>query len=342
MIPVRSSVLAGLAAATACCAAACFAVTDLDRFHEAPPAPAADAAGGGPSDSDGGGQGHPAEVPRGSVGSPCAHPADVAMRPFMDFDFKFLNATSHIGKQFEFRIVDDATNVLKVRGVVDALKKDPDILLCVPQALPIAGGPYRLDYWAQLGNLSRDYVGLGDALDHSWRLDPLLARGADNGVHDEYTDEQVLGGVLSLTYSHSHLFTDISMFGDAGAPSDTGSLAIIHLDNMSLFMGHEVEVRIREKGSGHTVGLYRYPSLPQPDNIALLRGVVERDIAYNVDVYIDQNGNGLYDDPSAPGGGGGGDLGFRLETTSDPASGGFEVSLDPVARMDGNVDVGPP
>ncbi|MEO6418935.1 MAG: hypothetical protein ABIP39_05985, partial [Polyangiaceae bacterium] len=90
--------------------------------------------------------------------------------------------------------------------------------------------------------------------------------------------------------------------------------------------------------TGHTAGLYRFTTLTLPAAgttlDAKIPGVIDDGVAYNVEVYVDANGNGAYDTPPA------GDIGWRIPKGSDAT--GLSLDFDPHMFPDQSVDLGPP
>ena len=68
-----------------------------------------------------------------------------------------------------------------------------------------------------------------------------------------------------------------------------------------------------------------------------IAGVISASTNYIVDVYIDANNNGVYDNPATKSG----DLGWRMYLTAD-SNGNLAIAFDPTQLGDGNIDVGPP
>src|SRR5262249_41848139 len=82
---------------------------------------------------------------------------------------------------------------------------------------------------------------------------------------------------------------------------DTGLGVLIDFkaSKMASFVGKLIQVRVVEAQSGHTVGLYRNPHIPSADFQGFIPGVVEDNENYDIDVYIDANANGTYDNPKS-------------------------------------------
>jgi len=242
---------------------------------------------------------------------------------FQDLHFRMEQATSHVSNYCEYRIVDP-NGVIRSRAIIDPLSR-PDVDLRAPLAVPIQGGQHRIDWYCDKIQL-RAYNGLGkDNLSaHAWRVEPLVDYRAPGDPPSDPND-----GVVDVHYIHDTNFTDI-----ADRPTkDLGFAFKMKMTNMGPFIGKLVEVRVSDKGSGQTLGLYRFPNLAAAEVELTIPGII-LDLVYVVDVYADANANGTYDDPAA-----GGDFGWRIE--KDGAGGELRVDFDPNASPK-NVSVGAP
>jgi len=205
-----------------------------------------------------------------------------------------------------------------------------DVSVFVPRAIPKSNGPYRIDFFADV-NGSGGFDGIGSVIsnDHAWRIDPLVdyPAGAVTPVD----------GLVQVTFTHSTSFTDIDSY-PSGTPNkarDTGLPAVVRLTSLVEFDGKMLEVRVAEKETKHVVGLGRVARLTTPTLEFDIPGVVDVGVDYEVDVYIDENGNGGYDDPSKSGG----DWGCRVAASSTET--GLLMTMDALAA-DWKVDVGKP
>jgi hypothetical protein len=299
----------------------CFAVTDLDRFH------AADGSGGSAPVDDPG----------------------VAW----DLVLTMKGMGVHLNQLIEFRVVD-SENYVQSRGVIEPMNQlaVESVTFTLPKAIPVGNRPYRLDFYADV-NESEDFDGLDTGIthDHAWRVEPL--QDFPEGRFPHVANE------VQVVFTHNTVFTDIREWpgGTVNLPKDVGLGVLIQFpaENMAEFVGKMCQVRVLEARSGHTVGLYRNPEIPANDFRALVAGIVEAGESYDIDIYIDANGNGVYDNPQsdAPDP----DLGWRFsETARFPDSGaggaggepstaeasvGIEFTFDPKARP-GVQDVGEP
>jgi hypothetical protein len=137
---------------------------------------------------------------------------------------------------------------------------------------------------------------------------------------------------------HNTSFTDINDYpsGTPNKPQDTGLGARVHVAGLDALQGKLAQLRIADSGSHHVVATYRVPQVHGSTFDATVPGCVEQGTDYDVDLYVDANGNGTYDDPTKAGG----DLGFRASATSDET--GLEATVDGSKVTTGNIDVGEP
>ena len=291
-----------LVTAAAVCAPAallgsgCFAIADLERFH----------AGADAGD-------------------------DVAQDdPTLDWDMTLTmkGMGVHLNQLIEFRIID-SSNYVQTRGVIDPLNVpvNESISFTLPKAIPVDNRPYRLDFYADV-NGSRDFDGLDTGIkhDHAWRIAPLADYPVGKFPH--------VSNLVQVVFTHNKYFTDIDDWpkGTNNPSKDTGLGVLVRFKaaSMSKFVGKLVQVRVVETESGHVVGLYRNPRMPGTDFQGFIAGVVEAQVDYDVDVYVDANGNKAYDAPAT--GGSDVDLGWRLARTAhypeDGGEGGADAGAD--------------
>ena len=274
----------------------CFSVTDLARFH----------------------------TEEGTAASPAS-----ASGQYLDLKFSMLGMKPHVGQILQYRVVD-AMNRVQSRGVVQGLPSSTDVTVFAPAAVPKINGPYRLDFFADV-NSSGGYDGLGSVIsdDHAWRIQPLADYPADSVAP--------VDGMLQVTFVHSTSFTDIDDYpsGTKNPAVDTGLTTLIHVQNLPDAVGKLGEVRVAEKATGHVVALYRVPQLLAANLDAKIEGAVDVGTDYDIDVYLDANNDGKYDNPAT----GAGDLVWRVTATSSGT--GLEASVD-AAIESAKIDVGPP
>jgi hypothetical protein len=288
----------GSIALAGCCLVACSMVVDVDRFHEK-----AAAVKPGPRAAGASGQ-------------------------FLDLVFTVEGMKPHLTHQFEYRVID-ANNLVQSRGVLNALGT-MNVTITAPKAIPKSGGPYRLDFYADV-NGSGGYDGIGSVIsqDHAWRIEPLV----------DYPEGAVtpIEGVVQVVFTHSTSFTDVDQHpsGTPNKAKDTGLGASVRLTSFGEAVGKTLLVRIAEKETGHVVGLARLDAIKDGTVDLKIPGVVDVGVDYDVEVYVDKNGNQLYDNPSQDAG----DWGLRASGASTES--GLVVSVDAMA-VSRKEDVGGP
>lgn len=268
--------IAGLVAGSsvALSAPGCFAVANLDRFH-------------------------------GSEAGVEAATDDPALA--LDLKLTMTGMGVHLNQLIEFRIID-SQNYVQSRGVIEPVNDvaSENVTFTVPKAIPTGNRPYRLDFYADV-NDTRSFDGLDTGIyhDHAWRIEPLADYPEGKFPH--------VANQIQVIFSHNRVFTDINEWpsGSNNPPQDTGLGVLVEFPaaNLVEFVGKLCQVRIVEARSGHVVGLYRNPEIPAADFDGFIPGVVEAGEDYDIDVYIDANGNGSYDNPKSVGGL---DLGWRF------------------------------
>lgn len=260
-------------------------------------------------------------------------------------ELSFVDMYGHVNQLLDFKIVD-RNNFVHTHGKILPLQlTDGQFKVFVPKAIPSGETSYRLDFWADENmNLVYDFnhdwekSQAFSMLDHSWRvfLDDKAPRDSFTSlVHRD--DSWVVG------WKHHLDFVDLWEFPDRQlprvAPNDTGIDAVVHIDNLATHAGKMGQIRVADP-SGHVVCLFRFKSSAQAD--WKIEGCIEPNNIYDVDLYIDANGNNDangkgYDDPAN---GRGSDLGWRQRKTADPT--GLRVTFDAADVATGNVDVGAP
>lgn len=243
----------------------CFAIADVDRFER-------DAAGN-----------------------------QAGTSPYRDLRFVMKNAGFHGASLFEVRIVSDE-NVLLASAVLDppGISGDQPIVVDLPRSVPRSGNA-RLEVYADV-NGSRSFDGIGaakDKRDHAWRVAPLREENA------AYVRAE--GDELVVTYLHDSNFTDIGVRPDGtSAPLISGLDANVDVLGLDAYAGKLLEARMVETSSGRVTGLYRLPRTPAGGVASLpMRGVLDEGIGYDLELYIDANGDGSFQPTGTPDGDGG-------------------------------------
>jgi hypothetical protein len=239
---------------------------------------------------------------------------------FQDLHFRLTLATSHVDNYFEYRVVDEAGTV-RSRGIFDPMG-GADIELHAPRAVPVQGGPFRLDFYADKIKLRRfEGLGPGNTSAHAWRVAPLADYPAPGNPND---------GVVDVAYTHDTNFTDLN-----DKPiKDLGFAFKMRFSKMDAYVGAALQVRVSDTGTGQTLGLYRFPRLPASTGELVIPGIIQ-DLVYRVDVWADANRNNAYDNPAS----GAGDHGWRSEQTGAGAELVVDFTPDSGPK---NVDVGVP
>jgi len=203
--------------------------------------------------------------------------------------------------------------------------------------------------------------------DHSWQvLPPLVDTIIAGPLPDGGTSLAHEDGKIQIYFVHNPDLVDIDInpiTGQYNPPTGVGGDVSFSLSGLDKYANDLLELRVYDssftvgttstKGSPtQNVGLYRFPILSPSfgggfkgmpplvrgagSSFPGIVGVIDQTTNYVVDVYIDANGNGVYDNPAMPNG----DLGWRLYLTSD-ANGNLSIKFD-ATESGGNVDVGPP
>jgi hypothetical protein len=234
----------------------------------------------------------------------------------------------HLGHTIEYRIID-ANNYVQSRGVIASMTSE-DVEIVAQRSIPRTNGPYRLDFFADV-NKSGDFDGLGSVVsnDHSWRIEPLVVEPEKLRADD----------VVTVTFLHSTTFTNVDQYpsGSPNKAQDTGLGARVHVTGLDGFRDRTAEVRVLEKRTRHVVALYRTMRVTESVLDAVVSGCVDVSTEYDVDLWVDANGNGQYDKPSD-----GLDRGWRVSATSTDQGLDASIDLASASASDGNVDVGAP
>lgn len=284
----RDRVAKGLGAALLCAlgTGGCFAIANLDRFNDGD-------AGSGVAGVD--------------------NPSLPSSLSLTLHDFGF-----HYQQLIEFRVIDDQ-NRIQCRGIIEPLNQAGtiSITLDAPKAILPMNTPYRLDFYADV-NDSGGYDGIGDVLtqDHAWRISPLTDYPTGAFTH--------VANLVQVFFEHNTDFTDIDSWpnpGEHNPPQDTGLAARVTFDaaSMAAWQGKLVQLRIQEANTGHVVGLYRNPQIPSQDFVANIQGVLDPGVDYYLDIYVDANGDGMYQSPAQPSGNA--DLGWRIPMKAGTGTG---------------------
>ena len=175
----------------------------------------------------------------------------------------------HIGQWTELRVVSTGDQV-QARAIFNPLTT-ADTTIVLVKAL--TSDESRLDFYADL-NLSGSYD--APPADHAWR--ETISKGSDN---------------VTIDFTHNTTFTDI------GSPTFTelGKDFTVNLTDMTPHVGQLYELRVIEKSSGKTVGLYRLGQIESASFSVTIKGIIKDGTEYQIDHYADLNKNGTYDAP---------------------------------------------
>ena len=234
----------------------------------------------------------------------------------------------HLGHNIEYRVID-SNNYVQSRGVIASMTAE-DVEIVAQRAIPRTNGPYRLDFFADV-NKSGGFDGLGSVIsnDHAWRIEPLVAEPEKLRADD----------LVTVTFLHSTTFTNVDQYpsGTPNKAQDTGLGARVRVSGLDPYQGRTAEVRVLEKRTRHVVALYRTMRVTAPVLDAVVSGCVDVSTEYDVDLWVDANGNGQYDNPSD-----GPDKGWRVMATSTDQGLDASIDLASASTGEGNVNVGAP
>jgi hypothetical protein len=234
----------------------------------------------------------------------------------------------HLGHTIEYRVID-SNNYVQSRGVIKAMTSE-DVEIVAQRTIPRTNGPYRLDFFADV-NKSGGFDGLGSVVsnDHAWRIEPLVAD----------PDKLRADDMVTVTFVHSTTFTNVDQYpsGTPNKAQDTGLGARVRVAGLENFMDRAAEVRVLEKRTRHVVALYRTMRIDAPILEAVVSGCVDVATEYDVDLWIDANGNGQYDNPKE-----GADKGYRVNATSTEQGLDASIELANASAEAGSIDVGAP
>ncbi|HEU4412670.1 MAG TPA: hypothetical protein VFS43_45925 [Polyangiaceae bacterium] len=194
---------------------------------------------------------------------------------------------------------------------------------------------YRLDFFGDMnGDALFNYEdvvnpqgGLIDG-DHAWRVRNL---GPDNNQFKRRRGTNV----LEIHYLHNYEFEDLSQ----PALKPAGGNATIELTGLEEFQNKRLQVRIStlDGDTLHTVGIFRVGRVRSTEITGELAGIIIESQPYQIEVYVDGNGNRRYDNPAEAEGG---DFGWYFEATA--VNNQLRVAFNPQNAGPRNVSVGEP
>jgi hypothetical protein len=160
--------------------------------------------------------------------------------------------------------------------------------------------------------------------------------------------------MVQVVFLHNGSVTDIDQWptasGKKNPPADTGLGARVRFEGATLssYRGRLMQLRIAETLTGRVVALYRIPELKEEDFDAYLPGTLDPGVDYFVEIYIDANGDGKYQNPAELSANS--DLGWRIPVQATPMTDagtpeplGIDYAFRGVDDPNpNNMDVGPP
>ena len=251
-------------------------------------------------------------------------------RNFGDLRMNLVEMSPHEGHLFEYRIVNNAGNTVIFRGIVDGISSG-NTDLYAPFSVPRQGGALRLDFFNDVdfsgrGDVTKAYNGIAGSpardgggstrdSDHAWRRDPL----------ESSPDFEPVADLTQIRFVHDTNFTDINAYpsGTINPAQDSGYGVQVRLEN-NTFTGAVTNVNVFKQASGQLTCQYRFRFSETPTLIANVPGCVEPVSQYRIEVFVDQNKNNTYDEPSKEGG----DLGYVaiVESGRDRLEAAFDLS----------------
>jgi hypothetical protein len=179
----------------------------------------------------------------------------------------------HVGQKTEFYVVD-TTNFLWLAAIYDPLPSASLNIVC-PETLR-EQRTYTLNYWADMNGNGTHDIFPGD---HAW-VKPIPAGGAFVSAHD----------------------TNFTNFNENAFSRRDGDFTINMdgLDAEDIGMGFEVRVIDTASAAtsppGRTIGIYHLGAVPAVSFSVSIPEIINAS-TYQVDFYLDENGNGQYDAP---------------------------------------------
>lgn len=216
------------------------------------------------------------------ISSAVSNPGDINSKNLKMVNVHLSAMSPHAGQKLFIRSVDKSNGKEVTREMVESILDEQTIQM----GGLIAGHSYWFDLFA-------DHNGNGhyDAppTDHSWRIDA-------NNIEGEET----------LEFQHNTNFTDI----------DWRYLLTINFSSMDPHVGQMLEFAVEDDSTSQEVGRMKINSIPNSAFSATLSGL-ELNREYQIEMYSDHNGNGLYDDPPT-------DHAWRIDFTNSSG----DVSVD--------------
>lgn len=179
----------------------------------------------------------------------------------------------HVGELFVLRVVEVTSSVAHAVAILDGVR-GADEAFAMPLAIPF--GHHNAELYADHDG-DRTYD--PPPVDHVWRLH-VHAQGAD-------------GPDVPLDFPHDTLFSDIETLPVAPLGGDLR----VDFSGFGPEVGRMLELRLIETDTGRTSALYRLAAIEGDDFAIIVPGIVRDAIPYDIDFFVDVDGNGVYDAP---------------------------------------------
>ena len=188
---------------------------------------------------------------------------------FTDIDWKYnltFNLTGmspHVAQLFEARLVDNITNKEILRKRVESIKSANFSL-----SFPVLenNGQYRLEFYA---DVNKNGVYNSPPTDHAWQ--------------EVFTNNS---GDFTLQFAHNTNFSNIPW----------KPLLTLNLLSMSPHLGQQFELRVVKKADNTELERIKLDAI-STSSFSVQIPQIEPSTEYDIDFYVDVNGNKLYDAP---------------------------------------------
>ncbi len=196
------------------------------------------------------------------IASAVSNPGDNNSTSLKMINVHLASMSPHSGQKLFVRSVDKSNGKEVAREIVESIIDDQTIQL----GNLIAGHSYWLDLFA-------DHNGNGiydpPPTDHAWRIDTNYIEGEE-----------------TIEFQHNTNFTDI----------DWRYLLTINFSSMDPHLGQMLEFAVEDDSTSREVGRMKIGSIPSSEFSSMLSGL-ELNREYQIEMYADHNGNGIYDEP---------------------------------------------
>jgi hypothetical protein len=206
----------------------------------------------------------------GTMDDVTADPSDSSEDPSArDFTLRARSMMQFVGRPFNVWVVESTGGHVIGYATTTSIEGD-DAELRLPSLVP--EGDYRADVFVD-GNANGVYD--GPAIDSSWSvmIPSLASATAMLSGTDPTVDLNTLQRIAGTTF--------------------TAQLTGFDADEV----GHRFELRVIDPGSLATVGSYVLPQLTNSQLSVTLPDILDDGTSYNVDFWVDVDGNGVYSGP---------------------------------------------